>query len=318
MRKKLLSFVLSWVLSFVLLSSGFGLEKVKVSTSVKFVPSYYLPMEAAEEKGFWKENGLEVEWVPFAGTAAQYVAVAAGASNIGLSTWEAPMVAAERGVPVMIVGEALSLTPWSVWVKADSPYRHPRDLKGARIGVPRLGGTSHMFGRIVARAHEIEKDVRFIGAGGMPEVIAGIKAGSLDGLVEPIVITVGLKLEGVIREIASLADYLPRPWKDGIIVFARTDLARSSPDTVRRVIKATLQASDFLSKNPSWAVGNIKKNQRFSGEAAKVVYDAHRFSATGKIDRRWVDNLRTTFIEYGILTEKVPAVDALFSNNYIP
>ena len=215
-----------------------------------------------------------------------------------------------------MVAELVGSDPWFVWVRTASPFRHPRDLKGARIGVPRLGGSGHAFGRIVTKAHGIEKDVRFIGAGGLPELYAAIKLGRVDGMVEPMHLGIKLKMEGVIADIASLGDYLPKEWVEHV-VFARRDFVRSNPDIVRKAIKATLQANDFLGKNPRWALDRLKSMQGFSEEAAKIVLDRIQFSTTGRFDRKAVENLRNIFIEYGILSSKAPAVDEFYTNDYV-
>src|SRR3990172_4897564 len=54
-------------------------EKIKFATAVKLFPVFYLPVLAAEERGYWKEEDLEVEWVPFAGGHPMNQAIAAGA-----------------------------------------------------------------------------------------------------------------------------------------------------------------------------------------------------------------------------------------------
>ena len=318
MPRKLFLHLVMVVLCLGLISPAIALEKLQVGTSLKFAASYYLPMETAEEKGFWKANGLEVEWVPFRGTAAQFVAVAAGASNIGLATWGAPIVAADRGVPTIIVAEALGMSSWRMWVRTNSPYKHPRDLKGAKIGVSRLGGPAHTFARIVAKGHGLEKDIRITGGGGLRQVMAGIKSGALDGTVNPISATAKLKLAGVIREIASLDNYLPQPWPWGNVVFARKDFAQSKPELTRRVVKAVLQASKYLSDNPSWGIAKVKKNSRISEVGAKIVFHSYSFGPSGKIDARAVANIRKTFMEYGIMSKKVPPVDALYTQEYLP
>lgn len=317
MCRKLLFLLMMTFFSFGLVFAALAADKVALSTAVKVYPGYYLPVLAAEEKGFWKDNGLEVEWVPFPGTAAQFVAVAARASNIGLTPSDGAPVAAERGSPVFMVAELIPREPFLVWVKADSPYRHPRDLKGTKFGTPRLGGTSHAFGRIVARAYGIEKDMRFIGAGGLPEMYAALRAGALDVIAQPISLTVGMKMAGIIREIGSMADYLPKPWLEHVI-FARKDYARSNPDLVRRTIKATLQATDFMKKDSRWTIDKMKSLSGYSEAAAKAVYDDLEFTTTGRLERKAVENIRTIFIEYGILTkDKAPAVDDLFTNEYV-
>lgn len=330
MDRKSFFFLMLVILFFVLVSPTFlpilpmfgreqasALEKVKLGGSVKMAPEYYLPALTAEERGFWKENGLEVEWVPFAGGAPQMRAVAAGALKLGMATSAATMTAAGGGLPVLMASELISSQAFNIWVRADSPYQHPRDLKGARVGVTALGAITHAFGRIILAAHGIEKDVRFVGAGGVRENVAGIRAGAFEAMITSFGTVVDLKIGGILREIATAGDYLPKPWFEQV-VFAQKEFAQGKPDVVKKMLKATLQSLDFLRKNPRWAMDKIKSFQGLSEEAAKLVFDDTKFTITGKLDRKAVENMRRLFIEYGIITEKAPAVDELFTNEYLP
>lgn len=298
-------------------STVFPLEKVKLGTAIKVDLLLYLPVLTGEEKGFWKENGLDVEWVPFAGTAPQMRAVAAGAINIGLSPIDGPLAAAEKGLPVMIVAEEVPSAPFSLVVRADSPYRHPRDLNGARIGVTTLGATTHAFGRIMLRAHGLEKDVRFVGAGGSPAMVAGLKAGAFDAIVSSLRTVVPMKVRGMVLLIASAGDYLPRPWVD-FVTFARKDFIRSKPDVVRRLLKALLQSTHFIRENPRWALDKIKGFQDYSEEEARLAYSDLHFTISGRLDRKAIENVRKVFIDYGVISENTPPVDELFTNDYLP
>lgn len=316
MAGKLLFFSFLTLFSLSLVSTSPALEKMKIGTDVKISPGYYLPLMAAEEKGFWKDNGLDGEWVPFAGTGAHFVAVAAAAINIGISVTPGPVLAAERGAPVIMVADLEPDMGWSIWVRAASPYRHPRELKATKFGTPRLGGTSHAYGRLVAKAQGLEKDVRYVAAGGLPETLAAMKVGAVDWSVQPVTTMIGLKLEGAVREIGTMADYVPKPWTDQVI-FARKDFARSKPEVVRQTLKAIFQALDFALKNPRWSMDKIKNVQGFSEEAAKFTFERLRFSRTGRLERKAVENMRNVFIEYAVITEKAPPVDDLFTNEFV-
>src|SRR3972149_1156428 len=79
-----------------------GVEKLKFGTSIRTYPPYYLPVMAAEEKGFWKENGLEVEWTPFRGGGPFMQALAAGALKIGYTAAATAFQAGAGGVAVVI------------------------------------------------------------------------------------------------------------------------------------------------------------------------------------------------------------------------
>ena len=60
-------------------------EKVKIGTPLKFQAVFAMPMLAAEEKGFWKQQGLEVEWVPFTGEVPMQQAVATGVLQLAVT-----------------------------------------------------------------------------------------------------------------------------------------------------------------------------------------------------------------------------------------
>ena len=61
----------------------------------------------------------------------------------------------------------------------------------------------------------------------------------------------------------------------------------------------------------------MKSFQGVSEEAAKVLYGDTTFTTTGKIDRKAVENARKVYVQYGVLTEKAPAVDDFFTNEYL-
>lgn len=65
-------------------SSASAAGKIKFATSIKLAPTFYLPVLAAEEKGFWKENGPEAELVKFKGGAKLYQGIVAGLDSTSL------------------------------------------------------------------------------------------------------------------------------------------------------------------------------------------------------------------------------------------
>src|SRR3990172_2440063 len=108
------------VLSLIAAGSSLAAEKMRMGTALKGVPAYELPMATAEERGFWKEQKLEVEWVPFVGGGPLYRAMAAGHIEFGLSQIGSFVEAASGGVPGVIVADFQSDDPFLIWVRADS------------------------------------------------------------------------------------------------------------------------------------------------------------------------------------------------------
>ena len=291
-------------------------EKLKFGTAIKEFAGFYLPIFAAAEKGFWKENNLEVEWIPFRGGAPQLAAVAAGEIMTGFTATSDVIQGASRGLPVLIVSELWRDPIFSLWVRTDSRIKEPRDLKGAKLGVSRLGSPSHIYGQMVGKVFGLEKDVRFVAAGGVTEIFAAMKAGHLDGTILSPTLFIDLQLKGEVREVFKMGDYLSKDWLE-FVVFAQKEFSKKRADTARRTVRAVIQAIDFINKTPRWAMDKMKAEQGYSEEATRQLYERLSFSKDGKIREPAVINNINMNIDYGIVPrDKVPPVGEIYTREF--
>lgn len=292
-------------------------QKLKLGSSIKLSPIFYLPIMAAEEMGFWRENGLDVEWVPFAGSAPMFSAAASRALNVGLTDAPSLVLAAGRGVPVIGVSDLQSAELFVLWVRADRNVKELKDLKGATIGVPRFGGVSHAYGQIVGKKLGRDANVKVVAVGGIPEIVAALKTGVIDATIEPTHLVIALKIQGVIKEVVPMAELLPKEWA-GHWVFAHKDYIKSDEGTVRRLVKAHLQSTNYIRNNPRWAIEKMVAVSGFSEEGARAIFAGYQFPGDGKVSPRGVENLKNFLVEYGLLVkEKVPPVQELFSSDFV-
>lgn len=313
MHRLLLPFIIFGLLS----GAQEGLGKVRLGTPVKPQPSYDLLLLAAQEKGFWKEQGLEVEWTAFESGETMGRAMVAGAINMGMTASTAAVFGiASR--PVEIIVADLGNPDYSeIYTLSTSPIREPKDLKGAKLGVTRLGRLYHHYGAAAAKAIGIE--MKYIGVGGQASQLAALKAGAVDAVLMGRGIAFPLALKGEIRKVVVVEDYLPRVWL-GNIVLASRDYAGKNPETVSRAIKATFRGIDFLMKNRAWAVERAKAFYGYSeGEASWLYDNILRYEGKdGRIDPRAVENVRNFLVEYGMVPkDKVPPLDVVFTNKFV-
>ena len=289
-------------------------EKVKYGTAIKVYPAYYLPMMAAEEKGLWKRNGLDGEWVPFRGSVALHQGIAAGDIMIGGDLATSVFQAANRGLPLMIVSNLVSWSAFFMWVRTESQIKKPGDLEGMTIGVSRMGGPAHAYARMVMKRLGLANKVKYIGTGGVRVSPAVLKAGKVDAVPTGLSAMLRLKVRGDVRELMSINDYLPKEWLYSV-VFAHKSFVKDKPDTARRTVRVLLQALGFIHKNPGWVIEKMKTVQRYSEQMANMLVKSYRLTEDGKIKKRSVENLRSFLIEYGIVSEgKIPPADQLFTN----
>lgn len=288
-------------------------EKVKFGTSLKVAPHHILPVVAAQEKGYWKRQGVDVEWVPFDSGRSMFGAVTAGAVQMGVSGTVSTLRSAARGIPIVIVADMQYRGNTYFWVRTDSPIKRPEDLKGAKIGVARFGGMIDAYGRFMAKALGLEREVKFVAAGGAAKQIAAMRAGRLDASTSEYFPIAALKCKGVVREVVGIRQFLPEKWTD-LIVFARNDLLDRSPALLKKVVTGILQGADFVQSNRGWAVEKMKSVAGYSESCARDSYGLLKYGKEGRIDPKVISNVRRFIIDLGLIAEeKFPPVDKLYT-----
>ncbi|MEE8449831.1 MAG: ABC transporter substrate-binding protein [Thermodesulfobacteriota bacterium] len=295
-----------------------GLEKFKVAVSVKANPSYMLPFWAAEEKGFWKKNGLDAEFIPFNSGRSLFQAMAGGAIDAGLGGAISDVRAIASGVPAIIVADLHSPQEFSVYVRSDSRIKGPQDLRGAKIGVSRFGGLVHAFGLALAKALNMENQIKFMASGGAGKEIAALKAGATDGTIFSFFGMAPLIFRGQIRAAVSMRDYLPKEWID-VTISARKGFTQTGSRTLRAGLKTIIEGAVSVMEDRAWTVSKLKKEYGYSDKAANLIHRKYlRYGRSGVISKQGIENLRGFLIDNGVLPErKIPPAEKLFTNEFV-
>lgn len=101
----------------------------------------------AQDKGYFKAEGLDVEIDQGAGSAASIPKVASGAYQAGFGDLNAIIdLAAKRPSEAPVAVYMLYNTPpFTIVVKSDSPIRSPKDLEGKTVGGPANDAALKLF-----------------------------------------------------------------------------------------------------------------------------------------------------------------------------
>lgn len=294
-------------------------EKIVYGTAIKFSPVYYLPVLAAQEKGYFKQNGLDVEWVPSQSGPDMQRDLATGAVQIGSSNAGTDIPATAKGVPSVIVANLQPTDDFAVWVSATSRFQKPEDLKGAKIGVSRLGGAEHAYGRLVARGLGLEKDIQFVSTGGVQESVAVLTTGGIDGVVLSPNQMMDLLLQGKVRSLVTLAKYEKQPWLSYTIVASKAFVAKE-PDTVKHVLASIWAANRFIMspEGKPWALAKLKEVSNYSDAAAEKLYALLNLSTDGKFQKQGVQNVVDFMVDYDLLkASDVSSIDSLYTDQFV-
>lgn len=314
-RIKSLSVLLLTLLSLVAVKVGLAADKLRFAVASKASPHLVLPVLAAEEKGLWKENGLEVEWYGFSGSVPMTQAIVSRSVDMGFEAAAGTIQSASRGIPMVNVAD-LAKVDYYVWVRADSPIKAPRDLKGAKIAV-KFGSMPHAYALFLAKSLGLEKDIKLVSVGSSEAEMAAIKAGKIEGRLGSLQVMAPLKLMGEFREAVSISEHFPKEWIENTVAAPRGFLDKQ-PDVVKRAVKTVRQSVNYISRERRWSMERMKVEFGYSTEAAEAIYNSFRFSPDGQITRKAVENLRNFLIEYGLVPkEKTPPVEELYTMRFL-
>lgn len=152
---------------------------------------YYLPLTIAERKGFFKEQGLDVEISDFAGGAKSLQALVGGSVDVVTGAYEHTIRMQSKEQDIRAVLELGRFPGIAVGIRKDkaAAYKSPKDLKGMKIGVTAPGSSTNMLVNfLLAKEGLTPQDASFIGVGSAASAVAAIRKGELDAIshLEPV------------------------------------------------------------------------------------------------------------------------------------
>src|SRR5438045_7757215 len=100
--------------------------------------SEHAPFYLGKERGYFEQEGIDLDIQEGRGSGVTVQAVAAGTATFGYADVATMMKAASKGAPVTAVGVALQTAPMPVVGFADKNIRKPEDIKARSLLSPRV------------------------------------------------------------------------------------------------------------------------------------------------------------------------------------
>ena len=222
-------------------SSGGTLKKVSIQIDGAAVP-YYAPLYLAKEKGYFAEQGLDVEFY-YAAAADIVKNVAAGNVEFGFPNADNVVLAKSQGIPVKVVHTTYQHGLGSTIFKKNSGIKTPKDLKGKTIAVTSLGSANYVQLQVLLKKAGLStKDVKVdvIGTGA---ILNSLTTGKVDAITFSMLRTIELNNSGEnVSEFRS-DDYLP---SFGNVLIAGDKLIQSNPQEVQGFCKALTKSIEYI------------------------------------------------------------------------
>lgn len=295
-------------LALSLLSGGAALALDKVTIQVS---NYNEGMSGgvwavALEKGFLKDQGLDVEVRSSTGGASDIRALIAGDLPYVETGVAATLAAAtQQGLAIKIVSDNVQSFGSTFWYAlASSPVNSLKDLKGRRLGYSAPKSATQMVDMMLMKKMGFSKtDVTLVAAGGLAPSLTMLEANALD------VVTAGNQFfyaapPGKYKLIGKVSAELP-PITN--VVGVSTDKAiKERPDIIRKLIAGRRKAVEFTEANPNEAADIMARAAKWdTGVTRKAVADlvGTGFWSPGSFGKQDMQNA----VEGLVLVEALPA-----------
>ena len=227
------------ILSIAAVGATFAQERITVGLTTR-TGSTSLPFVIAEEKGFFKAEGLNAIVVIMQNQVVVNGVVTRNVDYGG--TFSNFVGAAISGLPVRIVMSAMEGSDHYLVTAAN--IKRVEDLKGKKFGISSFGGTPHSEAIMILRKFGMnpEKDVTFLQIGGSSSRYAALESGSIDAamLVPPFN---NFAVKHGFHQLMSFNDVMNIPL-GGLAV--NTQKIKDKPEEIVKMIKALLKATDFI------------------------------------------------------------------------
>lgn len=148
-----------------------------------FVNPDHAPLVVAQEKGFFAEEGLDVQLTPPADPSAPPRLVAAGQADVAVHYQPNLYLDHDAGLPLVRFGTLVETPLNTVTVLADGPIQSLGDLKGKKVGYSVAGFEDAMLGQMLKGAGLSRDDVTLVNVNFSlsPSLIAGTVDATLGG-----------------------------------------------------------------------------------------------------------------------------------------
>jgi NitT/TauT family transport system substrate-binding protein len=263
------------VLSYCLfLTDAWGQEKVRVSHSA--LESSNAVWYVAQDRGFYKKNGLDADLIFIPSTTTSVSSLVAGDVHVANASGGGVASAVVAGADLVLVACYLNSLPYELVVHES--VKSAEDLKGKNIGISRIGSASDVAARALIRGlgMEPDKQILIMQVGGPAERAAAFRGGRIIGFPSPpgmVHLAKGMPL----RILISTIDF-QKPFEFPYICATTTKsyLARRR-ETVKKVLMAHVEATHFFKTQKEESKKLISKYSRITNES--YLEDAYTASA---------------------------------------
>jgi len=178
---KMLGFFLALILTTLFSTASASGASIQVAYSA--ISGAMAPLWVAQDAEYFRREALETQLLYIGGGSLLIQSMLGGDVQFAFGPSVPVVNASLRGADLVLIANTGNAMVFSIMSRPD--IKNPPDLKGKKVGVTRLGGSTDLALEFALERWGLQRgrDVTVLQTGGMPESQAGVSSGALDAAV---------------------------------------------------------------------------------------------------------------------------------------
>ena len=303
-----------WSLMLLLSICSLSSVEARITIGLSSVNIAFLPVYVAQEKGFFKDEGLDVQFVMFNAGSTNLQSLMGGDIQMMGSAFVETLGGRAAGFDIKNFWGICNLMPFELYSNAN--FRSLKDAKGKRFAISRFGSLTDFLTRATLQHHSVDpKEVTILQIGSTPARFAALAAGAVDASVVWFPVTEIAKGQGF-RKLFDLKDIFPE-WPYETFAARESWLAKERGD-VTKFLRAYQRAVKHTADNKDDSVRVMRKYVKMDPAFAPAGYDEYRdsFPLNGQIAEKVIPVVIEEEFRTGRLKRKL-TVEEMIDRSYI-
>jgi NitT/TauT family transport system substrate-binding protein len=287
----------------------------RIVVGVSTVNVAFLPIYVTQDKGFFKDEGLDVLVVMFNAGATNLQALIGGDVQIMAGAVPETVLARASGMDLKNFWAISNLMPFQIY--GATSFKSLKEAKGKKFAISRFGSLSEFLTRSSLRQYGVDaKEVTMLQIGATPARFTALAGGIVDATVLWFPVTERAKATGLTK-LFDLKELYP-DWTNVGFIARESWLAKEKEQAIK-FLRAYQRGVRYTRDNRDDGIKALRKYVQLDAAEAAAGYDEYRdsFPLDGRILDRGIAVTVEQELETGRLKRKIPVsemVDPTFIN----
>jgi NitT/TauT family transport system substrate-binding protein len=286
----------------------------KIIVGLSSVNIAFLPVYVSQEKGFFKDEGLDVLLVMFNAGSTNLAALMGGDIQMMGSAFVETIGGRAAGFDINNFWGICNIMPFELYSHPN--FKSMKEAKGKKFAISRFGSLTDFLTRATLQHFGVgPKEVTILQIGSTPARFAALTAGSVDASIVWFPVTEVAKAQGF-KKLFDLKEIFPE-WPYETFAARETWLAREK-EQVTKFLRAYQRGVKHTLENKADGVAALRKYVKIDPAYAPAGYDQYRssFPLNGKIAEKPITTVIEQEFENGRIKRKI-TVDELLDRSFI-